>query len=129
MDWHRRSDDDYAERNLDAENAAAERADWEDEAEAVEAEIVEEEPTITKAEAGRILDAAKSVSTIDPDTFAQAVAFVAGRTDEVDLTTKKKAVAVLADLTETEAQKLCRWIERKRPAEDKEENPEGVTNE
>ncbi len=94
-----------------------------------EAEVVEAEATITKAEAGRIFDAAKSVSTIDPDTFAQAVAYVTRRTDEVDLTTKKKAVAVLADLTETEAQKLCRWIERKRPAEDKEENPEGVTNE
>ena len=116
----RRTDDDYAEQIIDAQNARAEQVDHSEE---VEAEV-----TISRAEAGRIFDEAKTVTSIDPDRFAQAIAFVSKR-GEVDVSTKKAAVEVLSTFTEADAKKLADWIERNRPAESEETNEETDSNE
>lgn len=82
------------------------------EPEEVDAQVVEEESTISKAEAGRIYDAAVGVDAIEPDQFAQAVGFVI-EADPGDMSKKGKAVEVLSGLTERQAVRIKGWIEKK----------------
>lgn len=98
--------------------------DPEPEPETVEdAEVVPENEapvkTISKAEAGRIYDAAVAVDSIEPDQFAQAVGFVL-ETDPGDISKKGKAVEVLATLSEEQAVKVKGWIEKKQAAAERE---------
>jgi len=95
-----------------------------DEPEVVVGEVVDEgtEPgpvrdTITKTRAGAIYDTARQVTSIDPDSLAQAVAYASQRETVGDLSTKKAAVPVLAEMTEEQADRLEKWIARKAEAE------------
>ncbi len=77
-----------------------------------DAQVVEDESTISKAEAGRIYDAAVAIDSLEPDKFAQAVGFVI-EADPGDMSKKGKAVDVLAGMTEQQAERIKGWIEKK----------------
>lgn len=82
------------------------------EPEEVDAQVVEDESTISKAEAGRIYDAAVAIDSIEPDKFAQAVGFVI-EADPGDMSKKGKAMEVLAGMTEQQAERIKGWIEKR----------------